>query len=106
MAVWALRMLLTGFGLALVLTATPFAIVLTGVLSGTTAYVAIAGLALIQVLVHLRFFLRLDRMASSRESIAVLAFAAVLILIMICGSLWIMFDLHRRMLPAAALILQ
>jgi cytochrome o ubiquinol oxidase operon protein cyoD len=38
-------------------------------------------------------------MAAARESIAVLAFATVLILIMTGGSLWIMFDLHHRMMP-------
>ena len=93
------RNLLTGFGLAAVLTIIPFVVVLSGLLPSPAAYAVIALSALIQVLVHLRYFFRLERMAAARESIAVLAFATVLILIMTGGSLWIMFDLHHRMMP-------
>lgn len=93
------RNLLTGFGLAAVLTIIPFAVVVNGLLPSPAAYAVIALSALIQVPVHLRYFFRLERMAAARESIAVLAFATVLILIMTGGSLWIMFDLHHRMMP-------
>lgn len=93
------RDLFIGFGLAVVLTVIPFAAVISGRLSSTAAYAVIALCALIQVLVHLRYFFRLERMAAARDSIAVLAFATVLILIMTAGSLWIMFDLHHRMMP-------
>ena len=99
------RDLLIGFGLAVVLTVIPFAAMISGRLSSQAAYGVIAFCALVQVLVHLRYFFRLDRMAAARESLAVLAFAAVLILIMVSGSLWIMFDLHHRMMPPAVTVL-
>jgi cytochrome o ubiquinol oxidase operon protein cyoD len=99
------RDLLTGFGLAVGLTVIPFAVVISGMLSSRTAYAVIAFCALVQVLVHLRYFFRLDRMTAARESLAALAFAGVLILIMVSGSLWIMFDLHHRMMPPASTVL-
>ena len=92
-----LRFYLTGFALALVLTAIPFGLVVVNPLPKTTTLVIIAVAALIQVLVHLRYFLHLDLSTTPRENILAIAFAAVLIVIMVGGSLWIMFDLHHRM---------
>ena len=90
---------MTGFVLAVILTAVPFILVAFKLVSATTTLVVIAVLALIQVLVHLRYFLHLDFKDTPRENLATLAFTAVLIIIMIGGSLWIMFDLHARMMP-------
>lgn len=88
-----------GFGLAAILTAIPFVLVAFKLASATTTLVIIAALAVIQVLVHLRYFLHLDFKHTPRENLVTLAFTAVLIVIMIGGSLWIMFDLHHRMMP-------
>jgi cytochrome o ubiquinol oxidase operon protein cyoD len=93
-----LRSYLTGLGLALVLTAIPFALVSFGLLHRTPALLVIAAAAVVQILVHLRYFLHLDLTHTPRENLLALCFAAVLICIMIGGSLWIMFDLHRRMM--------
>lgn len=92
------RSYLVGFGLALVLTAIAFAIVAFGLMPAGPALVVIAILAVIQVLVHLYFFLHLDPRTAPRENVLTLAFAVVLIFIMIGGSLWIMFDLNQRMM--------
>ncbi|GAB2183063.1 cytochrome o ubiquinol oxidase subunit IV [Roseibium sp. LAB1] len=88
---------LTGFVLAVVLTAIPFALVWGGLLGGTAVYVVIAVAAVLQVLVHLVFFLHIDLKSTPAENLFFLAFAAVLIFIMVGGSLWIMMDLHHRM---------
>jgi cytochrome o ubiquinol oxidase operon protein cyoD len=92
------RTYLTGFALALVLTAVPFGLVAAGSLEPIATLVVIAILAIVQVLVHLRYFLHLDLRSSPRETLFALAFAAVLIFIMVGGSLWIMLDLRIRML--------
>ncbi|XYK81753.1 MAG: cytochrome o ubiquinol oxidase subunit IV [Labrenzia sp.] len=89
---------LTGFALAIVLTAIPFGLVWTGALTGPAVYGVIAAAAVIQVLVHLVFFLHLNFRSTPGENLFFLAFAAVLICIMVGGSLWIMFDLHHRMM--------
>ena len=90
---------MVGFGLAVILTAIPFVMVAFKLASATTTLVVIAALAVIQVVVHLRYFLHLDFKHTPRENLVTLAFTAVLIVIMIGGSLWIMFDLHHRMMP-------
>lgn len=88
---------LNGFALAVVLTAIPFAVVGFGILSGTAAIVVIAICAVLQVIVHLLFFLHINTKTTPSENILFLAFAGVLIFIMVGGSLWIMVDLHHRM---------
>ncbi len=93
-----LRNYLTGFVLALVLTAIPFGLVATGALSRSATLVVIAIAALAQVFVHLRCFLHLSFKDTPRENILAMAFAAVLIFIMVGGSLWIMLDLNARMM--------
>lgn len=92
------RAYLTGFILALILTAIPFAIVWAGLLPAGGAISVIVVTAIIQVLVHLHYFLHLNLRTTPRENLLALAFALVLIFIMVGGSLWIMFDLHFRMM--------
>ena len=79
------------------LTVIPFGLVATGTLSRDTTLIVIAIAALLQVLVHLRYFLDLNLSTTPRENILAIAFAAVLIFIMVGGSLWIMLDLNDRM---------
>jgi cytochrome o ubiquinol oxidase operon protein cyoD len=93
-----IRPYLIGIVLALVLTAIPFALVATGALPRETTLIVIVIAAVIQILVHLRFFLHIDFASTPRENLIALAFACVLIFIMVGGSLWIMFDLYHRMM--------
>ena len=92
------RTYLTGFVLALILTAIPFALVYFDLVSRTVAVAVIAILALIQVVVHLRFFLHIDFKRTPKENLLALVFAGFLIVVMVGGSLLIMFDLHHRMM--------
>ena len=92
-----LRTYLIGFVLAVVLTAIPFYVVITHALPPQRALMLIAGAALLQVLVHLRFFLHLNFTTTPKENLLAIVFTAVLIFIMVGGSFWIMFDLHSRM---------
>ena len=88
---------LAGFALALVLTAIPFALVAMNPLPRLVTLIIIGVAAIIQVLVHLRCFLRLDLTSTPRENLVAILFAAILIFIMVGGSFWIMLDLHRRL---------
>lgn len=89
---------LIGLALALILTAIPFGLVAFGTLPRQTTLIVIAVFAVAQILVHLRFFLHIDLRTTPRENLMALAFAVVLIFIMVGGSLWIMFDLYHRMM--------
>jgi cytochrome o ubiquinol oxidase operon protein cyoD len=89
---------LKGFVLALVLTGIPFGLVAAGLLPRFATLVVIAILAVVQVAVHLRYFLHIDLTVTPRDNLLALAFAAVLIFLMVGGTLWIMLDLDARMM--------
>lgn len=89
---------LIGIVLAVTLTAIPFALVALGTFTRETTLLVIVAAAVIQILVHLRFFLHIDFATTPRENLIALAFACVLIFLMVGGSLWIMFDLYHRMM--------
>jgi len=96
------RSYLTGLALALMLTAIPFTLVYFKLVAGTAMPLVIAAAAIVQIVVHLKYFLHLNLTDTPRENLLALTFAAILIFIMVGGSLWIMFDLHHRMAPASA----
>ncbi len=89
---------IAGFVFALILTGIPFGLVVAELLSPFATLVVIAILAVVQVGVHLRFFLHIDLKETPRDNLLALAFAAVLIFIMVGGTLWIMLDLNARMM--------
>jgi cytochrome o ubiquinol oxidase operon protein cyoD len=92
------RTYLIGLVLALILTAIPFGLVSFGLMPVVPTLMLVALAAIVQVLVHLRYFLHLDLKRTPRENLLALAFAALLIFLMVGGTLWIMFDLHYRMM--------
>ena len=95
---FGLRFYLTGFALAVLLTLVSFGLVAMDLLARTPTLIVIAIAAIIQILVHLRYFLHVDFSSKPRRNLVAIAFAGVLIFIMVGGSLWIMFDLYNRMM--------
>ena len=92
-----LRSYLVGFVLAVVLTAIPFYLVYTHALPPSRIMLIIVGAAVLQILVHLHFFLHINFTTTPKENLLAIAFTAILIFLMVGGSLWIMIDLHYRM---------
>lgn len=92
-----LRSYLVGFVLAVVLTAIPFYLVYTHALPPSRTMLIIAGAAVLQILVHLHFFLHISFTTTPKENLLALVFTAVLLFIMVGGSFWVMMDLHYRM---------
>ena len=93
----SLRNYLIGFLLAVVLSVIPFWLVASHALPPQRTLLVIGIAAVLQVLVHLRFFLHINFTTTPRENVLALVFTALLIFIMVGGSFWIMFDLHQRM---------
>ncbi|MGH8397431.1 MAG: cytochrome o ubiquinol oxidase subunit IV [Gammaproteobacteria bacterium] len=85
-----------GIGLALVLTLVPFALVHWGVMASKALFITIGAFALIQMLVHFRFFLHIG-FRRKREDLQLILFSALLLFIMVAGTLWIMASLATRM---------
>jgi cytochrome o ubiquinol oxidase subunit IV len=89
-----------GFVLSVVLTAIPFALVMSGgvVSSGVTALVILA-FAAVQIVVHMVYFLHMNTRSEHGWSILALIFTTVLVVIMLSGSLWVMYHLNTNMMP-------
>jgi cytochrome o ubiquinol oxidase operon protein cyoD len=91
------RTYITGFILAVLLTAMAFSFVMIEGLSNSVAISGILITAVIQMLVHLHFFLHLDRSSANRWNILSLVFTVLLLIIFIGGTIWVMFTLNQRM---------
>lgn len=91
---------LIGFALSALLTATPFWLVMAGVLaSAQAAMLIVVALAFMQIVVHTVFFLHVTTRAEGGWTLMALMFTAVMVTIVISGSLWIMFHLNSNMMP-------
>ena len=94
---------LTGFALSVLLTAVPFALVMTGVIANVTvAALIIMALAVVQIVVHMIFFLHMDTRSEGGWTMMALIFTVVLVVIALSGSLWVMYHLNTNMMPMAA----
>ena len=96
-----LRSYIYGFVLSLALTTTAFYLVAshtsTGALSYQSVIAGIAVLALVQIAVQLHFFLHLGKKTTPRVTAILIAFALLVIIIVVGGSLWIMYNLANGM---------
>ncbi len=91
---------LVGFGLSVVLTAIPFALVMTGILGSNQATaVSISVLAMMQIVVHMIFFLHMSGKSEGGWSMMALIFTVILVVIALTGSLWVMYHLNTNMMP-------
>ena len=91
---------MTGFVLAVILTVMPFWLVMGKVLpnSNITGLV-ILGIAAVQIVVHMIYFLHMNTRSEGGWSLLALAFTAVLLVIMLSGSIWVMYHLNANMMP-------
>ncbi|MCS3470669.1 cytochrome o ubiquinol oxidase subunit IV [Pseudomonas sp. Pseusp122] len=87
-----------GFVLSIILTAIPFGLVMYPSLSKAATLWIVLIFAVVQVVVHLVYFLHLDRSAAQRNNVTALAFAALVIVLLVGLSLWIMFSIHTEMM--------
>jgi cytochrome o ubiquinol oxidase subunit IV len=87
-----------GFALAAILTIVPFALVAAGTLSMMAALWTIGVLGLVQIVVHVRFFLHVDLSREKREELSLMIFSGSLLAVMIAGMLWILFNMYTRMM--------
>lgn len=97
------RVYLIGFFASVVLTALPFWAVMTHAFADplvTSAVIIVAAVA--QIMVHTICFLHVNTQAEGGWTLMAYAFTAVLVLICISGSLWIMHHLNSNMMPMAA----
>ncbi len=88
-----------GFIISLLLTAIPYFIVVNKLLTGWILDVAIAELAMVQLVVQLVFFLHLGQETKPRWNLLMFVSAVSIIFILVTGSIWIMNHLNYNMSP-------
>jgi cytochrome o ubiquinol oxidase operon protein cyoD len=87
---------LTGFLLAIALTVVPFGLVMSHAAIGTPLIIAVFALA--QIGVHIVYFLHVNRSEEQRWNLMALVFTAIVVCIILGGSLWIMHNLSVNMM--------
>lgn len=89
---------LRGFGLAAILTTVPFVMEGAGGFARIELLWVIGAFGLGQILVHVRYFLHVDLSPERREELVLLVFAAALLVLMVAGMLWILYNMYVRMM--------
>jgi cytochrome o ubiquinol oxidase operon protein cyoD len=91
---------LIGFGLSVLLTAIPFWLVMNKTFANpqVTAFI-IMGFAVVQIVVHMIYFLHMNTRSEGGWSMMALIFTLVLVVITLSGSMWVMYHLNNNMMP-------
>jgi cytochrome o ubiquinol oxidase operon protein cyoD len=97
---------LIGLVLASTLTAASFWAATTGQIYGPGVPIALAVLAIAQMGVHVAFFLHITSSPDSTNNILALAFGALIVTLLMIGSLWIMSNLDHNMMPPMDKLIQ
>lgn len=93
-----LRTYLAGYAAALALTVAAFAMVQWRLTSAGTTFAGILMLGLVQMVVQFRCFLHISFDRSTRDDLQLILFSALIVALMVGGTLVILFNLHGRMM--------
>jgi cytochrome o ubiquinol oxidase subunit IV len=94
-----LQSYITGFVLSVVLTLAAYFLVVNHALTGTMLIAAILGLAMVQLVVQLLFFLHMGQEKKPRWNLLFFVSFLSIIFIVVVASLWIMAHLNYNMSP-------
>ncbi len=87
-----------GFIGALIMTAAAFSLVQSRILMGGWLVALLMLFAVVQLWIQLTFFLHVGEEAKPRWRLTALLFTAVMVLVIVIGSLWIMYHLNYNMM--------
>ena len=91
----------TGFILSVILTAIPFGLVMSGAIENPdVAAMVVMGFGAVQIIVHMVYFLHMNRKAQGGWTFLAFVFTAILLAITLVGSLWVMYHLNYNLMPA------
>ena len=93
-----LRHYTTGLILAIILTVIPFGLVAWGGMSYTAAMVVVGILGVIQIVVHVYYFLHVDLSPEKQDELHLILFSGLLLAIMVLGTVWVLLDLRVNMM--------
>jgi len=96
----SLREYAIGFVLSVILTAIPFWLVMAKVIADrNTAILVLGGFAVVQILVHMVYFLHMNGKVEGGWTLLSTIFTVVFVAIAISGTLWVMFHMNSNMMP-------
>ena len=96
----SLRDYAIGFVLSVILTAIPFWLVMAKVIADrNTAVLVLGAFAVVQILVHMVYFLHMNGKIESGWTLLSTIFTVVFVAIAISGTLWVMFHMNANMMP-------
>jgi cytochrome o ubiquinol oxidase operon protein cyoD len=93
-----LRSYIVGFAGAAILTGIAFANVAWGGLSRAAILWIVGVSAIVQIVVHFRFFLHIDLSKSKRDDLVLILFSALIVILMVGGTIWILGNQQMRMM--------
>ncbi|AXJ95890.1 MULTISPECIES: cytochrome o ubiquinol oxidase subunit IV [unclassified Sphingomonas] len=98
----SMRDYVIGFVLSVILTAIPFALVMTNAFADhrVTAGLCMA-FALVQIIVHMIYFLHMNTRSENGWTLMALLFTVVIVAICLSGSLWVMYHMNLNMMPGS-----
>ena len=98
-----MRDYVTGFVLAVILTAIPFWLVMSGVITDTRVTAGIVMVfAFVQIIVHMIYFLHMNSKSEHGWTMMALIFTVILVVIALTGTLWVMYHMNTNMMPMGA----
>ena len=96
---------LNGFFLSVLLTAVPFWAVMTGAFKDpSTAALVIMLFAVLQIIVHMIYFLHMNTKSENGWTMMALIFTIILVVITLSGSIWVMYHMNTNMMPMQAAV--
>lgn len=87
-----------GFGLSMILTIIPFWIIKYNIFIQNISLIIIILCSIIQIYVHLIYFLHIGSTINQEWYIVSLIFTIFIVLVLILGSVWIMTHLHHNLM--------
>lgn len=87
-----------GFILSIILTVVPYFIVVQHMMSVEIMAVVVFLLAIGQLFIQLVFFLHLNSSSEQRWNLITILFTSVVLLILVIGTIWIMWNLNYNMM--------
>ena len=91
-----------GFLLAVILTLIPFGLVMTDAFEDTVSTaLIIMGLGVLQIIVHMVYFLQMNRRAERSWTLPALIVTVLLVAILLVGTLWGMAPLDGNAVPGS-----
>ena len=89
---------IVGFVLSVILTALSFGLVMSGAMDPSTTMIIIAVLALVQIIVHMVFFLHLNPSSGQGWNVLALAYTALAAAFLVFGTVWVMHNVTMNMM--------